>query len=80
MSNKQTKRKTIKRRLGDNAFIEFVTEGAGQVLYLSYEGQRIAKRGPGEKWRYLMPGYTVIGGEPGDSKQMTTICESGRLQ
>lgn len=83
MSNKQRKRKATPKNAEPeiaDTFLKVVTEGSGQVLYLNHEGRRIAKRSPGKRWRYLVPGYKVSGGEPGDKGELTIIYEGGRLQ
>ena len=43
--------------------IEFAPDG---MLYVIFDGQRIARGGPRQRWVSLAPGYTVRGAEPGN--------------
>jgi hypothetical protein len=46
--------------------IRIVEEDGGAVLYLDFgEHKPIAKRYSGGSWIVLVPGFKVIGGEPG---------------
>jgi len=55
------------RRVPDCRF-EFVEEGDDLVLYVVFDGKRIAKRYSGDKrWINLEPGYAVHGSEAGNN-------------
>jgi hypothetical protein len=45
--------------------MEIVDLGGEAVLYVEFEGKRIARRRAGELWTIIEPGYTVRGAEPG---------------
>jgi hypothetical protein len=55
------------------AGMEFVEENGVKVLYVWHDGKRIARRGPGELWTILEPGYTVRGGEPGSASDELVV-------
>ncbi len=47
------------------AQLRLVEENGDVVLYVEFDGKRIAKRYSGQGWISLEPGYTVHGSEPG---------------
>jgi hypothetical protein len=50
-----------------------VAEEGTVVLYVEFDGKRIAKRYSGEGWISLEPGYTVRGSEPGGDRNSLTV-------
>jgi hypothetical protein len=48
-------------------------EGDDMVLYVIFNGKRIAKRQCGQNWINLEPGYTVTGSEPGTDYNSVVI-------
>ena len=50
-----------------------VAEEGVVVLYVEFDGKRIAKRYSGERWINLEPGYTVRGPEPGGDRNSLTV-------
>jgi hypothetical protein len=46
--------------------IEFAEEDGKRVVYVVFQGERIAKRYSDERWIILQPGYWVWGSQPGD--------------
>jgi hypothetical protein len=56
---------TRKSAAPPEALLRFVEENGVGVLYVEFDGKRIAKRYSGQGWISLEPGYTVYGSEPG---------------
>jgi hypothetical protein len=58
--------KVIVKGIDTSACVEFTEEDGEPIVYVEFDGKRIAKRYPGDEWISLAPGYTVSGCE-GDS-------------
>jgi hypothetical protein len=56
-----------------SAKLEIVEENGEGVLYVEFEGRRIARRRGGERWVSIEPGYTVRGGEPGSESDVLEV-------
>jgi hypothetical protein len=61
-----------------DAEMSVIEEGGEPVLYLEFDGKRIAKRYSGQGWIILEPGYKVHGGEPGSYGTVSVEYDPGQ--
>jgi hypothetical protein len=63
----------MKKKRAPEAQLRVVEENGVGVLYVEFDGKRVAKRYSGQGWISLEPGYTVHGSEPGTEYDTVSV-------